>query len=37
VARGGAEFDDNAPDAWLKAAVENRGNRRQLKPGNFLI
>jgi len=39
VARGGAEFDDNAPptllDAWLKAAAETRGNRRELKPGNY--
>jgi hypothetical protein len=39
VARGGAEFDDSAPatllDAWLKTAAETRGNRRELKPGNF--
>lgn len=39
VARGGAEFDDNAPasllDAWLKTAAESRGNRKELKPGNY--
>jgi len=39
VARGGSEFEDTAPatvlDAWLKAAAESRGNRRELKPGNY--
>jgi hypothetical protein len=39
VARGGIEFEDNAPstilDGWLKAAKEGAADAGALKPGNF--
>jgi hypothetical protein len=39
VARGGVEYEDNHPttvlDAWLKTAIENKGQRRELKPAHF--
>jgi hypothetical protein len=39
VARGGEEFAENAPstvlDAWLKAMVEKRGAKNELKPANL--
>lgn len=39
VARGGEEFAENAPstvlDVWLKAMVEKRGAKNELKPGNL--
>jgi len=39
VARGGVEYEDSHPttviDAWLKAAIENKGQRRELKPAQF--
>jgi hypothetical protein len=39
VARGGEEFAENAPstvlDAWLKAMVEKRGSKNELKPANL--
>jgi hypothetical protein len=39
VARGGEEFAENAPstilDAWLKAMVEKRGGKTELKPANL--
>jgi hypothetical protein len=39
VARGGEEFAENAPstvlDAWLKAMVEKRGGKNELKPANL--
>jgi hypothetical protein len=39
VARGGEEFAENAPstvlDVWLKAMVEKRGAKNELKPANL--
>jgi hypothetical protein len=39
VARGGVEYEDNHPttvlDAWLKAATETKGQKRELKPAQF--
>jgi hypothetical protein len=39
VARGGEEFAENSPttvlDAWLKAMVEKRGAKNELKPANL--
>ena len=39
VARGGVEYEENHPttllDAWLKTAIENKGQRRELKPAHF--
>ena len=39
VARGGVEYEDNHPttvlDAWLKAAIETKGQKRELKPAQF--
>ena len=39
VARGGEEFVENAPstvlDVWLKAMVEKRGAKNELKPANL--
>ena len=39
VARGGEEFAENAPsttlDAWLKAMVEKRGAKDELRPANY--
>ncbi len=39
VARGGVEYEDNHPttvlDAWLKAATEIKGQKRELKPAHF--
>ena len=39
VARGGVEYEDNAPatvlDAWLKSLVEDRRSVEKLLPGNF--
>lgn len=39
VARGGLDFEDNAPstvlDVWLKSIKEDRDNSRDLKPGNY--
>jgi hypothetical protein len=39
VARGGVEYDDNAPatvlDAWLKQLAENKRASEKMLPGNF--
>jgi hypothetical protein len=39
VARGGVEYEDNHPttvlDAWLKTAIENKSQKRELKPAHF--
>ena len=39
VARSGVEYEDSHPttllDAWLKAAIENKGQKRELKPAQF--
>jgi hypothetical protein len=39
VARGGVEYEDNHPttvlDAWLKASMENKSQKRDLKPAHF--
>ena len=39
VGRGGVEYEDNHPttvlDAWLKAAIENKSQKRELKPAHF--
>ena len=39
VARGGVEYEDSHPatvlDGWLKAAIENKTQKRELKPAQF--
>jgi hypothetical protein len=39
VARGGVEYEDSHPttvlDAWLKAAIESKSQKRELKPAHF--
>ena len=40
VARGGVEYEENHPttllDAWLKTAIENKAQRRELNPHIFI-